>query len=41
MDEHHLTFEFAQWTGKQLAEKNPLWLRELRYNEDDQESADD
>jgi hypothetical protein len=31
IDEHHLTLEFAQWTGEQLAVKNPLWLQALRY----------
>jgi hypothetical protein len=32
MDEHHLTLEFAQWAGEQLAEKNPIWLQALRYS---------
>jgi hypothetical protein len=34
MDEHHLTLEFAQWTGEQLAMKNPLWLQALRYRQE-------
>jgi peptidoglycan/LPS O-acetylase OafA/YrhL len=34
MDEHHLTLEFAQWTGEQLAVKNPLWLQALRYGQE-------
>ena len=34
MDEHHLTLEFAQWTGEQLAMKNPLWLQALRYRKE-------
>ena len=41
MDEHHLTLEFAQWIGGKLAEKQPLWLRELRYTEDDKEPRRD
>ena len=40
MDEHHLTLEFAQWIGRH-AEKQPLWLRELRYTEDDKEPRRD
>ena len=39
MDEHHFTLEFAQWTGEQLAEKNPFWLQALRYNVDDKRPA--
>ena len=35
MDEHHLTLEFAQWVGEQLAEINPPWLQALRYNPED------
>jgi hypothetical protein len=41
MDEHHLTFEFAQWAGEELAEKNPFWLQALRYNVDDKRPATD
>lgn len=32
MDEHHLTFEFAQWIGEKLAKANPPWLPALRDN---------
>lgn len=32
MDEHHMTFEFAAWTGGQLAEMNPLWLEAMRID---------
>jgi hypothetical protein len=39
MDEHHLTFEFAQWAGEQLAEKNPFWLQALRYRVEDKPPA--
>lgn len=35
MDEHHLTLEFAQWVGEQLAEINPPWLQALRYKSED------
>ena len=35
MDEHHLTLEFAQWTGEQLAEKNPFWLQAIRDSVED------
>jgi peptidoglycan/LPS O-acetylase OafA/YrhL len=35
MDEHHLTLEFAQWVGEQLAEINPPWLQALRYSPED------
>ena len=41
MDDHHLPLEFAQWIGGKLAEKQPLWLRELRYTEDDKEPRRD
>ena len=41
MDEHHLTLEFAQWIDGKLAEKQPLWLRELRYTEGDKEPRRD
>jgi hypothetical protein len=39
MDEHHLTLEFAQWTGKQLAEKNPFWLQAIRDSVEDKRPA--
>ena len=39
MDEHHLTLEFAQWTGEQLAEKNPFWLQALRYSVEEKPPA--
>ena len=39
MDEHHLTLEFAQWTGEQLAEKNPFWLRAIRDSVEDKRPA--
>ena len=30
IDRHHLTLEFAQWMGSQLAERNPPWLETLK-----------
>lgn len=33
MDEHHMTFEFAAWTGWQLAEMNPPWLEAIRIDQ--------
>ena len=39
IDEHHLTLEFAQWTGEQLAEKNPFWLQALRYSVEEKPPA--
>jgi hypothetical protein len=41
MDDHHLPLEFAQWIDGKLAEKQPLWLRELRYTEGDKEPRRD
>jgi hypothetical protein len=39
MDEHHLTLEFAQWIGKQLAVDPPLWLQDLRYRDSERQPA--
>lgn len=41
MDEHHLTFEFAQWVGEKLAETNPPWLQTLRHNAEAKASPSD
>ncbi len=41
MDEHHLTLEFAQWIGKQVAVNPPLWLQDLRYRESAKQPAGD
>ena len=41
MDEHHLTFEFAQWIGEKLAERNPPWLQTLRHNAEAKASPSD
>ncbi|EAW41581.1 hypothetical protein MGP2080_02770 [marine gamma proteobacterium HTCC2080] len=41
MDEHHLTLEFAQWIDRQLAEKQPLWLRELQHSVENKEPGRD
>ena len=30
IDRHHLTLEFAQWVGSELAERNPPWLDDLK-----------
>jgi hypothetical protein len=39
MDKHNLTLEYAQWTGEQLAEKNPFWLRAIRDSVEDKRPA--
>lgn len=41
MDEHHLTFEFAQWVGERLADINPPWLQALRRDAKDKPPAND
>lgn len=30
IDQHHLTFEFAQWIGAKLSNEHPQWLEALR-----------
>ena len=35
IDRHHLTLEFAQWMGSQLAEGDPPWLEALKIDKQD------